>query len=260
MIITPIKFNDLSIYSKNRSRINIKSGISFGNRPEYQILQREYSNPRYSYFFRRDMPGKYQDVIDTLKLVYEQVKKPKVLIVGVGRGEEPCSYLAVISDINKDKPLKSVVDLNCVDLQPKIPYDELRYYSYLDSYGESRFAPRSFAYDRNRENYCLRQDIFEFLAENFNNPDKTKWDTAVEEFSETCKPDSFNVISINKVLLYLKDNETKSKVMKNLFKMLKPQGMLITDVVYDVVDDSSWALKRKGSFKKLAAGIWQKVK
>lgn len=257
MIVTPIKFSNIAIHPRKQNRVNIQSDLSFGNRPEYQILQRECSNPRYSYFFRRDMPGKYQDVIDAVKLVYKQVKKPKILIVGVGRGEEPCSYLAVINEINNDKPLGSVVDLSCIDLQPKIQYDDLRHYAYLESYGEPKFAPNSFRYDRIRERHGLRHDIFEFLVQTFNNPDKTKWDTTVEEFSQNCKPNCFNLISINKVLMYLKDKETQSKVMNNLLEALKPKGILVTDIVYDNAD-SNWTLKRMGSFKKLSPGIWQK--
>ena len=90
---------------------------SFLSHPDYDFYDRT-SNVRASSHFRRGRfygtPSEnYQNIENTLKKVYEQNKKPKILLVGLGRGEEAFSIVASIYTITKKpKKLSKVVEIN----------------------------------------------------------------------------------------------------------------------------------------------------
>lgn len=255
MLISPIKLNINTASQKRLSEQKTRQNINFGMRSEFLDLQRVYSNPRYSYFFRNS--DSFSNVVDSLKQVFTNTKKTKLLIVGVGRGEEPMSYLAVIKNLYKNEDLNNIVDLDCVDIQPKISTLSLKNNSVTEEPSTLIYAKKSFYYDVNTRKFYLKSNILNFLIKTFDNPIKTHWDTSIEEYSSNCSKKTYNLISMNKVLMYLKDRETQAKVIDNLFNMLKPNGILISDSEHDF---SSWNLKNAKMITEIYPGIWQKNK
>ena len=269
-MIAPIQFNTIKAFNRNKScsAQNLCKNITFAARPEYDILDKnEDLDVRASHYFRRgkllgSQKEEFKDVIDAIKLVFSDNQKPKILIVGIGKAQEPFSILATIKNLVKNKPLNSVVDLNCVDLQPKISDVDLQKYAQLKFNSKPLFAKNSF--DRVKDPkyqgyyyYKVKSGIFNYLKKVFDNPTKTKWDTKIEEFSASCPPKTYDMISINNTLGYLKDLETKKTTMNNLSKLLKINGVLITDV-----DDSFYRqiYTCLSDFKNLNPGIWQKLR
>lgn len=254
-MITPICFNTITPYSRNKTNFaQSRPNITFRARAENEQL------PDISRFFRRD-GGTFDDVINSIKLVFMRETKPKILIVGVGKAQEPFSYLAVIKDLFKNKALESTVDLNCVDLRSKISDADLDNYAYCDRDFSPKFAKDSFDYiekptNKSFQHYKVKPDILEYLKKVFNSPQKTRWNTGIEEFSAACPENTYNLVSMNNVLTYIKDEDAKTKVLNNISKMLKPGGVLITDKY----DPSGNAFKCLNAFKNLAPGIWQKLR
>lgn len=255
MLINPIKLNFNTCYQNRSCQQKPYQSVNFGVRSEFLELQRVYSNPRYSYFFRRS--DSFGNVVDSLKQVFANAKKPKLLIVGVGKGEEPMSYLAVIKNLYRRESLENIVDLNCVDIQPKISTLALKNNSVTDEASTLIYAKRSFNYDIKTRKFYLKSNILDFLVKTFDNPLQSHWDASIEEYSSNSPKKKYNLISMNKVLMYLKDRETQAKVVDNLLDMLKPDGILISDSEHDF---SSWDLKNAKTIKEISPGIWQKHK
>jgi len=240
-------------------------GISFGSRPEYDYYDKNYEVRASNYFRRGQFYGsqkeEFKDVVNAIKLVMSENKKPKILIAGVGEAQEPFSFLAVIKDQLGWKPLKDAIELNCVDLQPKISNGALNSYSYLDCVESPLFAKKSFDYITQPEyksyfHYKAKPEIFDYLKEVFNNPEKTKWDTKIEEFAAISPEKSYNMISINNTLGYIEETNAVKTTMENISKMLKKDGILITDIYDAFYKETFNCLK---DFKNLNPGIWKKM-
>jgi len=263
-LANPVKpVNPINANKKSAPKPNF-GGISFGSRPEYDYFDNKYEVRTSNYFRRGQYYGsqkeEFKDVVSALKLVMSKNRKPKILIAGLGDAQEPFSLLAVIKK-QSWKPLKSAVDLNCVDLQPKISDEALDGFSYLDANEEPLFAKKSFdyvekAHPKSHSHYKVKPKIFEYLKSVFNDPEKTKWDTKIEEFAAAAPEKSYNMISINNVLLYIEDKEAAKTTMQNLSKMLKKNGILVTDIFDDFYKETFDCLK---DFKKLNPGIWKKM-
>lgn len=225
-------------------------------------------------YFRRGAleSEEFDDVIKGIKLIFLNNLKPKILIVGVGKAQEPFSHLAVIRSLLGGKLSESDVDLNCVDLQSKISDENLEKFAYLDV-PEPLFAKDSFEQVKNPINggngWRVKQDIFDYLKDVFNDSQKTWWNTRIEGFPAIYHENKYDMVSINNVLMYVKTAEEKIQTMKNLHTMLKINGILITDNYgdgYFRVEKPERELMKwihneyMQYFKKLAPGIWQKIK
>lgn len=260
-MITPVSFN--TINPNNRKQLNLArsmSKITFCARAEYESLPNIYFDPLMSTFFRRGVyPVQsimFKDVIKAINKIYSQTLKSKILMVGLGRGEEPLSFLAVIKDKFQDKPLESVVEMNCVDLQPQIHDETLMEDAHLPIFAKPKFAKNSFDINCISGSYYVKNDIINYLLNIFKDTQKTKWDTQIQEFGAICPKETYNLISMNNVLLYITNEEAKVNTMEKVSQMLKPKGILVTDMNKDYKN----RFKCLQNFKKLAPGIWQKLK
>lgn len=271
-MITSLGFNIFPQRINNKMTSPKQSkGVNFCARLEYERLMRgTVGKGLVSNFFRRgyeygNQNPQFIDVVNALKILFRKVQKPKILVVGVGKAQEPFSLLAVIKDMHTQAPLESVIDLHCVDLQPKISDEALIKYAYLHvdrtrftSPNDNKpfFAPKSFEADELVKDifgrYRVKPDIFEYLKGVFNNPERTKWNTSIEEFASVCEGNTYDMVSINNVIMYMKDLNVQTEALRNVCKIIKPGGILITD------PSDSYISMLPSNFKNLALGIWQK--
>ena len=190
-----------------------------------------------SYFRRGRFYGSpidsYQDVVDTFNLVFKDKKYPKqMLIVGVADSQEPFSYLASIKEIIGKKSLDKALNLNIVDLKSKPKDYEVYRFSYFDKYYAPKFALSSFVKDEYPDCYRVKNDIYKYLSDTYNNKMKSKWETRVQEASLDYPSESFDIISIQNVLPYINDKDGQESInltLENLYRSLKPGGILIAD-------------------------------
>lgn len=275
MQITPVKNNYIKTNYQINKKADIQRSASFDNkdliknnyylplnftaRTEYNILAKDYAIRASSHFRRGEMFGsacdEYRDVEDTLKLMYQNKPKNKVLIVGVGKAQEPYSIAASIYSINWMENLKDVLELNCVDLGPKLTDEEVEDASKLKKwYNDKYYAVDSMVPIGNNE-YKFQDEICDLIKETFDSEEKTKWDTSIQEFVETCPDDSYDCVSINNTLGYIVSNEQTNKVISRLEKIIRPKGFLITDA------HKSGYFKRfnlLSSFEEIYPGIYRK--
>ncbi len=125
---------------------------SFKARPDFQIY-----NSTISCYFRRGSVllscAKDYDKIESLftKKFNPNIKNlRRMLIIGIGKSQEPFSYLASIKGIIKDRTLKDDVDLYSVDLQSKPSHLELKNHAFCDLFDYQNFpkyAKSSFVKD-----------------------------------------------------------------------------------------------------------------
>lgn len=227
-----------------------------------------------SFFRRGDCYGSdskaFQDVVDVLKDVMKKAKPVKMMIVGVADGQEPVSIMAVMSELSGHKPLKEVVDLNCLDLNPKpairdklgtkpmyaaTSFDEIRvempHHFYATDY---KLKPKIMAYLKSVYKNC-----------NPMNPNvKSHWNTDVREFAKKAESEKYDVISYNNVAKYMDSDKDRISVMENLGRMLKVDGVLITDPTFSEVLSDTWSSNPKvipgaDKFIRLKPGIWKKI-
>ena len=81
-------------------------------------------------------------------------------------------------------------------------------------------------------NYRINDELFEFLCKTYNDSSKSKWETRIQDASAQYPPESFDIISIHNVLPYIKDRSGQEGVdstLENLYRSLKPGGILIAD-------------------------------
>jgi len=255
-MITPICFKPITqIRQKRFNESKDQQNVSFCALAQYDRFVGRFSNFRASCYFRREGGNGYKDVVNALKLVSRNSKRPKILVVGLGdAAQEPCSILATIKSLNPKKPLKDSVELNCVDMQPQISDIELKNHSYLDKLPS--FARTSFQRVKNSKHYEVKPEIYENLNETLNNSAKTKWDTTIEDFSPTLPEQSYDMVSINNVLCYVLDETKKVAALENLTKSLKPGGILVTDP-YDILYKDLYPCLKE--LNNLTPGIWQKM-
>ena len=274
MQITPIRNFNINKNYQNGLKINKKEctnfdknficqnnfyyPINFTSRLEFLALNREYEVRASSHFRRGQFygapSGNYKDVESTLKTMYENKQKNKMLIVGVGKGQEPFSMVASTYSINWANNLKDVLDLNCVDLGPKLTDEEITKASKM------RFEnDKGYAIDSMKKTfdcmYTFKPEICDFVRDTFNSKEKTKWDTSIQEFVETCPDNTYDCVSMNNTLGYILSNDQINRVITRLEDIIKPNGFLITD------DCFSGYFKRfnlLSSFEQVYPGIYQK--
>lgn len=264
-LITPIHLNTVNPYKKSKTGLNkpYQSSITFGQRPEFGLLSYTYRDPLASVFFRRGtsyacQSNKFADVVKTLKELYKLQPAPKILVVGVGKAQEPLSYLAVIKDLNKTKPVESAVDLHCVDLQDKITDGNLEKYAFMQEYESPRFAEESFeniSKNPKKNLFRIKPELLNYLKKIFNNPEKTKWETKIQDFAIACKSKVYDMVSINNVLLYIRNKKERIQLIQDLTRIIKENGFLVTDPDEEIYMKKILNME---NFKRINDGIWQK--
>ena len=103
----------------------------------------------------------------------------------------------------------------------------------------------------------VNDEIFEFLEQTYNNPQKSKWDSRIQETILDYPDNKFDIISANNVLPYIISKTESAQTVKNIVRTLKPNGYFITDPYeypYHVK-----VLSGYDNMKKTGLGIYQKV-
>lgn len=236
--ITRIKKNILTI--ENYNEVTKKAHPDF-----YEISQYNLSL-RASSFFRRGVvlgeTSYFKDVIDVFSTLFNKNTNDKksILIVGIGRSQEPFSYLASIKELIKDKKLKDVLNLQTVDLQAKPTKNILLSCTHYGGFWgkEPMFAKSSFIKYAQmygdtvlQTGFRVNDEIFDYLYKTYNNKSKSKWATRIQDDIKNYPDNSFDVLSMNNVLGYIEDDDEYYSTIKNMPRIVKPNGFIITDTI-----------------------------
>lgn len=242
---------------------------TFKAHPDFNKLAKKYDIKASSYFRRGPFYGSsdsgFNDIIKVFKEFFSKdlISPIKMLIVGIGDSQEPFSYLAAIKKIIGDKNLKDVLDLHIVDLQSKPNKEQLFKDSYYEFSHEPDFVASSFIYDR-KENmkydildgyYRVNDEIFNFLHSTYKDKTKSFWEARVQDVSKELKSQEYDIISANNILGYIKDKDERIGTTKNFYRILKENGVYITDTFYNNVKEANlqnkYGLIDIGIYKKL---------
>ncbi len=280
MYIYPIKNTNTSKYYQKK--------LNFTAHPDFYKF-----NSTQSCYFRRGVVAlannKYYDDIENLfcKIYQSKSNKPKkMLIIGVGNSQEPFSYMASIKGIIHDSPLNKNVDLYIVDLQSKPEYNKLRLDAFPNLYPFETFpkyAGKSFIkdvkyphseidikdlppleyyiYHKMHETYSpskeyrVNDEILNFVNETYNNCEKAKWDSRIQEVITDYSDNEFDIVSANNVFGYLSDDDYL-KTLKHIKRIMKTtDGYFISDPYFQDVQNSEVL----STFRNLYLGIYQKI-
>lgn len=236
--ITHIKKNILTV--ENYNEVTKKAHPDF-----YEISQYNLSL-RASSFFRRGVvlgeTSYFKDIIDVFSTLFNKNTNDKksILIVGIGRSQEPFSYLASIKELIKDKKLKDVLNLQTVDLQAKPTKNILLSCTHYGGFWgkEPMFAKSSFIKYAQmygdtvlQTGFRVNDEIFDYLYKTYNNKSKSKWATRIQDDIKNYSDNSFDVLSMNNVLGYIEDDDEYYSTIKNMPRIVKPNGFIITDTI-----------------------------
>lgn len=236
--ITHIKKNILTV--ENYNEVTKKAHPDF-----YEISQYNLSL-RASSFFRRGVvlgeTSYFKDIIDVFSTLFNKNTNDKksILIVGIGRSQEPFSYLASIKELIKDKKLKDVLNLQTVDLQAKPTKNILLSCTHYGGFWgkEPMFAKSSFIKYAQmygdtvlQTGFRVNDEIFDYLYKTYNNKSKSKWATRIQDDIKNYPDNSFDVLSMNNVLGYIEDDGEYYSTIKNMPRIVKPNGFIITDTI-----------------------------
>lgn len=260
--ITHIKKNILTI--ENYNEVTKKAHPDF-----YEISQYNLSL-RASSFFRRGVvlgeTSYFKDVIDVFSTLFNKNTNDKksILIVGIGRSQEPFSYLASIKELIKDKKLKDVLNLQTVDLQAKPTKNILLSCTHYGGFWgkEPMFAKSSFIKYAQmygdtvlQTGFRVNDEIFDYLYKTYNNKSKSKWATRIQDDIKNYPDNSFDVLSMNNVLGYIEDDDEYYSTIKNMPRIVKPNGFIITDTICENLFQKVGVDKM---LAKISAGIFKK--
>ena len=236
--ITHIKKNILTV--ENYNEVTKKAHPDF-----YEISQYNLSL-RASSFFRRGVvlgeTSYFKDIIDVFSTLFNKNTNDKksILIVGIGRSQEPFSYLASIKELIKNKKLKDVLNLQTVDLQAKPTKNILLSCTHYGGFWgkEPMFAKSSFIKYAQmygdtvlQTGFRVNDEIFDYLYKTYNNKSKSKWATRIQDDIKNYPDNSFDVLSMNNVLGYIEDDDEYYSTIKNMPRIVKPNGFIITDTI-----------------------------
>lgn len=236
--ITHIKKNILTV--ENYNEVTKKAHPDF-----YEISQYNLSL-RASSFFRRGVvlgeTSYFKDIIDVFSTLFNKNTNDKksILIVGIGRSQEPFSYLASIKELIKDKKLKDVLNLQTVDLQAKPTKNILLSCTHYGGFWgkEPMFAKSSFIKYAQmygdtvlQTGFRVNDEIFDYLYKTYNNKSKSKWATRIQDDIKNYPDNSFDILSMNNVLGYIEDDDEYYSTIKNMPRIVKPNGFIITDTI-----------------------------
>lgn len=241
--------------------------ISFKNHPDYTRLSKNYSICASSYFRRGAQYGSadknFQDIVTIFQKIFnENTNKPvKMLIAGIGKSQEPFSYLAVIKDLTTKK-LDDVIDLNIIDLQSKPIKENLFKNSYYEYSHQPEFAANSFIKDYKDKiifnslpgYYRVNDDIFNFLNKTYSDHTKSKWESRLQETIIKYNSSEFDIISVNNTIGYIDNSTERINTLKNIYRSLKENGILITDPNPYFIEQAGLSDK----LKLLKDGIYKK--
>lgn len=260
--ITRIKKNILTV--ENYNEVTKKAHPDF-----YEISQYNLSL-RASSFFRRGVvlgeTSYFKDVIDVFSTLFNKNTNDKksILIVGIGRSQEPFSYLASIKELIKDKKLKDVLNLQTVDLQAKPTKNILLSCTHYGGFWgkEPMFAKSSFIKYAQmygdtvlQTGFRVNDEIFDYLYKTYNNKSKSKWATRIQNDIKNYPDNSFDVLSMNNVLGYIEDDDEYYSTIKNMPRIVKPNGFIITDTICENLFQKVGVDKM---LTKISAGIFKK--
>lgn len=260
--ITRIKKNILTV--ENYNEVTKKAHPDF-----YEISQYNLSL-RASSFFRRGVvlgeTSYFKDVIDVFSTLFNKNTNDKksILIVGIGRSQEPFSYLASIKELIKDKKLKDVLNLQTVDLQAKPTKNILLSCTHYGGFWgkEPMFAKSSFIKYAQmygdtvlQTGFRVNDEIFDYLYKTYNNKSKSKWATRIQDDIKNYPDNSFDVLSMNNVLGYIEDDDEYYSTIKNMPRIVKSNGFIITDTICENLFQKVGVDKM---LTKISAGIFKK--
>lgn len=96
-----------------------------------------------------------------------------------------------------------------------------------------------------------------YLYHTYNNKQKSLWSVRIQDVIELYPTEKFDVVSINNVLVYIDNDDEYFKTLKNLHRIIKPGGTIITDANF--LEEYS-QVGNKNEFITLGTGIFQKCK
>ena len=239
MKIFPINLYNQNNFNRSKTQ---KKNVNFAHHPDFVELARKYEITASNYFRRGGYYGcsseDFVHIINTLKLFFDKNMGNKItmLIGGIAESQEPYSMLAVIKSLIGKKRIKDVLDLYTIDLQSKPDEKILQWQSFYDSRWAPQYVPESFVMEKTinygykyQNRYKVKPDIHTYLSSVYNNPQKAKWETRIQEEIKEYPDESFDIISVNNTLIYLIDYKLIMDTVKEIQKKLKPGGVFITD-------------------------------
>lgn len=103
----------------------------------------------------------------------------------------------------------------------------------------------------------VNDEVFNFVEKTYNNPQKSKWDSRIQEAILDYPDNNFDIISANNVLPYIVSEKESEQTIRNIVRTLKPNGYFITDP-YEFTRHAK-VLSACDNMKKTNTGIYQKL-
>ena len=105
----------------------------------------------------------------------------------------------------------------------------------------------------------VNDEVFEFLEKTYDNPQKSNWDSRIQDIIQTYPDNKFDIISANNVIPYITalSRSEAALTIKHMIRTLKPNGYIITDPYkneYHVRE-----ITNSNKMKEIFSGIYQKI-
>ena len=103
----------------------------------------------------------------------------------------------------------------------------------------------------------VNDEVFNFLENTYNNSEKSKWESRIQDVIQTYPDKKFDIISANNIMPYIILESETNQTVKHIVRTLNPKGYFITDP-YDHPRHIK-ELNKYNNIKKIDSGIYQKI-
>jgi hypothetical protein len=257
IMITPINNINTTKYPTKPCQ----GSFCFTAHKDFAKIAQNYEIKASCYFRRGTFYGApadgFADIIKAMKTNFKTEGKKDILIIGIADSQETFSLMAVIKDILGNKSLKDNVNLKTIDLQSQPPNKMLYRQSFYDGSSRPPYAYGSFVYEKENkitnQRYRVNDEIYNLVKEAYNT--NSVWEAQAQEVVKKLPSSSYNIISMNNVLPYIRMSGDKVALstVKNLIRITKEDGIIITDEKPCIGQ-----IYLNLFCKKIYPGIWQK--
>lgn len=185
-------------------------------------------------------------------------KKPEILVIGVGQGQEPLSWLSFF--YRDDKKLDELVELSTMDILARDEFVLQQYMRRESSifnrhHAGSEEFKKVFDFDGKKGLFRIKDELIDHLNRVLDS-NNSKWKSSIVDLTSDKQ---YDLVTCNRVLMHL-GAEVQETAVQNLVRSVRPGGILMLDPPGNNESCADHSLVMDtGLFTEISKGVFRKT-